>query len=232
MLSGIYIAIFSAFTFVSSALAFLVGRCARRLPFLDDRIPWTMRRGQLPLPSDREGSAWSHDRVPDGPPARDHDLPWNLKLSPPFFATLSNDRNCSGEQLSIPPSGFSESRIATYSGPEAISIHSPFVFDSVRPVPTEAKTLPALSRFGLETSSGGSRMSVALSDTRGANLGNKPDHRTRINPVVQIRFPARYGTTPCLWKQRGEMWRAYRDLHCRLPILHARIMCGRFSGWT
>jgi hypothetical protein len=79
MLSGIYIAIFSAFTFVSCALAFLVGRCARRLPFLDDRIPWTMCRGQLPLPSEREGLAWSDDRVPDGPPARDHNLPWNLK---------------------------------------------------------------------------------------------------------------------------------------------------------
>jgi hypothetical protein len=82
MLSGIYIAIFSAFTLVSCAIAFLVGRCARKLPFLDDRIPWTMRRGQLPLSSKREGLAWSPDRVPGGPPgppARDHDLPWNLK---------------------------------------------------------------------------------------------------------------------------------------------------------
>jgi hypothetical protein len=52
MLSGIYIAIFSAFTLVSCVLAFLVGRCARKLPFLDDRVPWTMRRGQAAVTAD------------------------------------------------------------------------------------------------------------------------------------------------------------------------------------
>lgn len=74
MLSGIYIAIFSALTPASCLFAFLVGRCGRKLPFLDDRIPWTMRRGQAisdtddtwtvckarstePPPRSREGTA-------------------------------------------------------------------------------------------------------------------------------------------------------------------------------
>ena len=76
MLSIVYIAIFSAFTLVACVLAFLVGRCARKLPFLDDRIPWTMCRGQVPLPNKRERLAWNPDRVPYKPPepsARDQD---------------------------------------------------------------------------------------------------------------------------------------------------------------
>lgn len=77
MLGGIYIAIFSAFTLVSCVLAFLVGRCARKLPFLDDRIPWTMRRDQAPRAADdtwtiTDRRAFAH------PPVRDRELPWNL----------------------------------------------------------------------------------------------------------------------------------------------------------
>jgi hypothetical protein len=28
---------------------FFVGRCARKLPIIDNNLPWTMHRGQMPL---------------------------------------------------------------------------------------------------------------------------------------------------------------------------------------
>lgn len=84
MLGGIYIAIFSAFTLVSCVLAFLVGRCARKLPFLDDRIPWTMRRDQAPRVDDDTWTITGPRAFPH-PPARDRELPRNLG---PEFAVL------------------------------------------------------------------------------------------------------------------------------------------------
>ena len=58
-------------------LAFLVGRRARKLPFLDDRIPWTMRRDQAPRATD---DTWTiaDPRVFPHPQARDRELPSNL----------------------------------------------------------------------------------------------------------------------------------------------------------
>jgi len=42
---------FLLFAICSSALgvfSFWIGRCARRLPIIDSRLPWTMRRDQVP----------------------------------------------------------------------------------------------------------------------------------------------------------------------------------------
>jgi hypothetical protein len=31
-----------------SLFGFFVGRCSRKLPIIDDNLPWTMHRGQIP----------------------------------------------------------------------------------------------------------------------------------------------------------------------------------------
>jgi len=41
-------------------LGFLVGRCGRRLPIIDNNLPWTMHRGQVPPMADG-------NRLPPGP---------------------------------------------------------------------------------------------------------------------------------------------------------------------
>jgi hypothetical protein len=35
-----------AASFVTGSFGFFVGRCARRLPVIDDNLPWTMHRGR------------------------------------------------------------------------------------------------------------------------------------------------------------------------------------------
>lgn len=55
MLTMTYIAVFLIFMLVSCVTAFLVGRCGRRVPFLDNHLPWTMHRGQAPSADD----AWT-----------------------------------------------------------------------------------------------------------------------------------------------------------------------------
>lgn len=34
------------YSFMLCAFGFIVGRCARRLPVIDNHLPWTMHRGQ------------------------------------------------------------------------------------------------------------------------------------------------------------------------------------------
>jgi hypothetical protein len=48
----IMIALIYGFALVAISLAtglfgFFVGRCARKLPVIDDNLPWTVHRGQL-----------------------------------------------------------------------------------------------------------------------------------------------------------------------------------------
>lgn len=33
---------------VMGLLGFWIGRCARRLPIIDDKLPWTLHRNQIP----------------------------------------------------------------------------------------------------------------------------------------------------------------------------------------
>jgi hypothetical protein len=33
---------------VMGLLGFWIGRCARRLPIIDDKLPWTLHRSQVP----------------------------------------------------------------------------------------------------------------------------------------------------------------------------------------
>jgi len=34
---------------VMGLLGFWIGRCARRLPIIDDKLPWTLHRSQVPI---------------------------------------------------------------------------------------------------------------------------------------------------------------------------------------
>ena len=63
-----------AFVFVASSvtmglLGFWIGRCARKLPIIDDNLPWTLHRGQMPAAADElakedSGSArWPQDTL-------------------------------------------------------------------------------------------------------------------------------------------------------------------------
>jgi hypothetical protein len=48
MVIAFYFILLPACSFITFLFGFFVGRCARKLPILDDNIPWTLRRGQLP----------------------------------------------------------------------------------------------------------------------------------------------------------------------------------------
>jgi hypothetical protein len=37
-----------AYSAIVGLLGFWIGRCARRLPIIDDKLPWTLSRGQIP----------------------------------------------------------------------------------------------------------------------------------------------------------------------------------------
>jgi len=43
-----YIILGLAYSFSLSLFSFWVGRCARKLPIIDDKLPWTMSREQAP----------------------------------------------------------------------------------------------------------------------------------------------------------------------------------------
>jgi len=44
----IYAFLWLACTFILCLFSFWIGRCARRLPIIDDNLPWTMSRDQTP----------------------------------------------------------------------------------------------------------------------------------------------------------------------------------------
>lgn len=46
-------ALWLAISFPMCLFAFWVGRCARRLPIIDDHLPWTMSRDQVPRCTER-----------------------------------------------------------------------------------------------------------------------------------------------------------------------------------
>ena len=48
MLTLIYGIATVAMSFVMSLFGFFVGRCARKLPVIDDKLPWAIHRGRWP----------------------------------------------------------------------------------------------------------------------------------------------------------------------------------------
>jgi hypothetical protein len=52
MPAAIYLLLLPACSFIMGLFGFFVGRCARKLPIIDERLPWTMHRGQIPLASE------------------------------------------------------------------------------------------------------------------------------------------------------------------------------------
>jgi hypothetical protein len=43
-----FMAVALGFAFVLFVFGFWIGRCGRRLPIIDEHLPWTMSRGQAP----------------------------------------------------------------------------------------------------------------------------------------------------------------------------------------
>jgi hypothetical protein len=48
MVIAIYTVLLLTCSFTLCVFGFFVGRCARKLPILDDKLPWTVHRGQIP----------------------------------------------------------------------------------------------------------------------------------------------------------------------------------------
>ena len=49
MLDGIYVLLLVACSSIMGLYGFFVGRCARKLPIIDNNLPWTMSRSQVPI---------------------------------------------------------------------------------------------------------------------------------------------------------------------------------------
>jgi hypothetical protein len=47
MLTLIYGFVLVASSFALGLFGFFVGRCARKMPVIDDNLPWTLHRGQV-----------------------------------------------------------------------------------------------------------------------------------------------------------------------------------------
>jgi hypothetical protein len=43
-----YLLLLPTCSVVMGLLGFWIGRCARKLPILDDKLPWTLHRNQIP----------------------------------------------------------------------------------------------------------------------------------------------------------------------------------------
>jgi hypothetical protein len=48
MPASIYLLLLSICSVVMSLFGFFVGRCGRKLPIIDNHLPWTMHRSQMP----------------------------------------------------------------------------------------------------------------------------------------------------------------------------------------
>jgi hypothetical protein len=55
MVIVIYTVLLLACSFTLCVFGFFVGRCARKLPILDDNLPWTIHRGQISAGECRAG---------------------------------------------------------------------------------------------------------------------------------------------------------------------------------
>jgi hypothetical protein len=74
---------------IMSLFGFWVGRCARKLPIIDDNLPWTLHRGQVPTATEERAKQDS------GPARWPHALPTFLSRQIlaflPDFVRLSDD---------------------------------------------------------------------------------------------------------------------------------------------
>jgi len=61
----IYITLWLAYSLFLCLFSFWAGRCARKLPILDEKLPWTMSRAQAPRCSP---DCKMRDSVPPDPP--------------------------------------------------------------------------------------------------------------------------------------------------------------------
>ena len=48
MLTAVYALILIACSSILGLFGFFVGRCARKLPVIDNHLPWALHRGQIP----------------------------------------------------------------------------------------------------------------------------------------------------------------------------------------
>jgi hypothetical protein len=63
----------AAITFTSFMFGFWIGRCARKLPIIDDNLPWTMHREQAPRCYGDCHHTWRD--VPESPVSEATDTP-------------------------------------------------------------------------------------------------------------------------------------------------------------
>lgn len=49
MPAAICLLLLPACSFIMGLFGFFVGRCARKLPIIDNNLPWTMHRSQIPI---------------------------------------------------------------------------------------------------------------------------------------------------------------------------------------
>ena len=52
MLIVIYVFLLPICSFILCVFGFFVGRCARKLPVIDNGLPWAISRSQIPRPPD------------------------------------------------------------------------------------------------------------------------------------------------------------------------------------
>jgi hypothetical protein len=67
MLTEIFALLLIACSSIIGLFGFFVGRCARKLPIIDDRMPWTMHRGQIPPTIENSRAAAVQPHWPDSP---------------------------------------------------------------------------------------------------------------------------------------------------------------------
>lgn len=59
----IYTVVWLACSFVLSLFSFLLGRCSRRLPVIDDGIPWVMHRSVIAYGTDKDETGTGLEQV-------------------------------------------------------------------------------------------------------------------------------------------------------------------------
>jgi hypothetical protein len=64
MLTVTYMILLLACSSTLGLFGFFVGRCARKLPIIDDKLPWTISRGQALIPAEESQSAQSQASWP------------------------------------------------------------------------------------------------------------------------------------------------------------------------
>lgn len=52
-----WLLIMPACSVIMGTLGFWIGRCARKLPLIDDKLPWTLRRNQVPAATEDPGKS-------------------------------------------------------------------------------------------------------------------------------------------------------------------------------